>query len=119
LPYDSIKDELHNKFQIYKIVRPDLLCQLDENSHICDSNKRAVGPIFIDTREFLLPSKPVFYFTNREPLDIEEFEFHKSKQSTVADESYIYMLYMENDIEIDLLDEYLVKTQDQSLNKQA
>jgi hypothetical protein len=61
-------------------VRPDLLCDYQENAHLCDDNRKAVGPIKLDI-ESEDPAEPVFFLTNREPLETERYEFHKSKLS--------------------------------------
>lgn len=50
------------------------------------------------------------------PLETERYEFHKSKNSLVANSSYIYMLKTMKNYDISLLGEYLGEKQHKELN---
>jgi hypothetical protein len=60
----------------------------------------------------------VFFFSNREALETERYEFHISKKSQVANNSYIYMLYLEENVDLDLLGEYMDKQPEELSDKQ-
>ena len=110
IPFDIITDKLHNKLHLY-LNQPDIFCDEEDNQHLCDSNNRAVGPIKLD-RESKDKSQPVFYFLNQEPLETERYEFHVSRASKVSTESYIYMLFEQENMDIDMLDDYLEQSED-------
>jgi hypothetical protein len=109
IPFDIIYDELHNKLHLYQLIYPNIFCRNQENAHICDT-ERVVGPIKLDDTSDD-KGQPMFFFTNKEGLQTERFEFHKSKKSSVADISYIYMLYQQQNVDIKVLDEYLDQNQ--------
>jgi hypothetical protein len=51
----------------------------------------------------------IFFFSDRKPLDIEQYEFHKSKASTDAqlNRSYIYLLADVQNANIGQLSEFI------------
>ena len=97
---------MHNRLFLYRLQDISLLCELSESVHICDSSQRAIGPIPLDN-ESEESTQPYFFFAEREPLQTERFEFHKSKSSPVSSTSYIYMLHMQQNVELEQLDDYL------------
>lgn len=105
IPYDVIYDELHNKLHIGKLLRPDLFCQNQENAHLCDTDK-VVGPIMTSNTHHD-PNDPLFFFTNREPISHDSYEFHKSRTSPVVNNSHIYMLFTQQNVDITQLGEYM------------
>ena len=74
-------------------MRPDIFCATQTNQNICDEGKYEIGPITIPS----VPgykSKKVFFFSNKETLFTEMYDFHKSKTSPYSKvhQSHIYML---------------------------
>lgn len=112
-PYDVISSRKNDRVHIHKLLRTDLLCEEDEHAQQCDSDNLVVGPIKQKDDE------DVFYIVNQGPLEIERFEFHKSKNSLVADSSYIYMLKTMKNYELSQLDEYLGKGNNQVTDEEV
>ena len=79
---------------------------MSENVHICDTNQRSLGPIKLDPLSSD-KSQPVFFFANHDSLETERFEFYKNKQSQVGNTSYIYMIYEQENVDVDTLSNYL------------
>jgi len=104
--FDSIIDSLHNNFHVYRLSDIEDVCQRSDFQAICDTNQKSLGPILLDP-DSTDKTQPVFFFTNKDALDTDRFEFHKSKSSVVSDRSYVFMLYQQQDVDISLLDDYL------------
>lgn len=109
-------DELHNRLHIHQLIRPDLFCSNQENSHICE-NEQTVGPVRQNQSSIDI-NEPLFFFTNKGPLSVDGYEYHVSKRSDSRYSSYLYMLFTEQDVDINLLDEYLDEAQQSQADKQ-
>lgn len=96
LPYDVIETKADQRFHLHQLLAVDLFCEDSENIHQCDGESKAVGPI----KDQEASSKQVFYFTNQQPLATERYEFHKNKNSSIADSSFIYMLQEMKDLSL-------------------
>jgi hypothetical protein len=63
-------------------------------------------------------NEPLFFFTNKGPLTVDGYEYHVSRQSDRRYSSYIYMLFTQQDVDINLLDEYLDEAQQSQADEQ-
>ena len=52
----------------------------------------------------------MFFFTNGQYLDTDLYDFHVNSRSNVSYSSFMYMLYEEKNVPIELLEEYLDST---------
>ena len=109
--YDTFTEKSKYMFPSY-LLRPDVICRNGKNGNICESDREIVGPIKAkrqagDTEAS--KTQPVYYFTNRQPLQTERYEFHKSLYTDRMqnDQSYVYMLFDLTNAPISQLSEFI------------
>ena len=84
---------------------PAGFCSSVQNQNLCDGSSSQIGLIVsrVEDERF---NKAVFFFSDRQPLETDRFEFH-SKQSGENNQSYIYMLFDLKHAPISQVKEYL------------
>ena len=78
---------------ILYFLRPEYFCQSNTNSHVCDPDKKLMGPFKYNQGSDGRPEW-IAFFSDATPLDIEEYSYHKSRLSTDTkiNHSYLYLL---------------------------
>jgi len=109
-PFDMVS-ESGNLYPIHQVVRPDFFCRDVKNSQICKEESDQIGPIPA-SYESSMKGQSVFYFTNREPLITDRYEFHTSKFAAplTANASYVYMLLELKNAPANLLTDYILNS---------
>ena len=76
---------------------------------MCDENwqGRLIGPI--NSQSAMSKNPPVFFFSNKDPLETELYEYHTSKfaKESRLKASYVYMLLDERNVDVDTMLDFL------------
>ena len=89
---------------MHYLANPDQICT--EGSYFCDG--KILGPVKNKT-ENSDQSDLIFYFSNKEALKTDRYDFHVSKMSDEVhlEKSYVYLLYNIKNAPVGQLQEFL------------
>lgn len=112
--YEQITDSTGKRYQPYILNKIEKFCSIEEFSHLCDHTPDTLGPIKLDENSHDT-NQPIFFFTDKKPLQTDRYDFHKSRFSDVGENSFVYMLYTSPKIELSQIEEFMeVETDEQS-----